>query len=136
MVSGIDERLRRLWTQPGQTPRGRVNHRTREPLLHYCQTSSKRVAGSCLAVNIIVIIMKLWNCRFSVIKGGSAASGRRDLELHAPSITTVQDPRRPFAYSDDVTTRVRWPPVSSDGVGRRGPGPSSAPQSTSTPRPH
>jgi len=23
--------------------------------------------------------------------------------LHAPSITTVQDPRRPFAYSEDVT---------------------------------
>src|SRR5262249_58545968 len=24
-------------------------------------------------------------------------------ELHAPSITTVQDPRRPSAYSEDVT---------------------------------
>src|SRR5205823_9507458 len=28
---------------------------------------------------------------------------RSRLELHALSITTVQDPRRPFAYSEDVT---------------------------------
>src|SRR5207244_8717980 len=28
---------------------------------------------------------------------------RSRLELHAPSITTVQDPRRPFAYSEDIT---------------------------------
>src|SRR5947199_9853201 len=31
MVSGINDRLYRLWTRPGQTLRGRVNHRTREP---------------------------------------------------------------------------------------------------------
>src|SRR5262249_22566213 len=30
--------------------------------------SSQRMAESCAAVNIIVIIMKWWNCRFSVIK--------------------------------------------------------------------
>src|SRR5215468_2648154 len=42
MVSGIDDRLHRLWTQPGQTLRGRVNHRTREPLLKYSQNSSHR----------------------------------------------------------------------------------------------
>ena len=34
------------------------------------KSSSQRLAESCLAVNIMVIIMKLWNCRFSVIKGG------------------------------------------------------------------
>src|SRR5262245_30355596 len=28
MVSGIDDRLHRLWTPPGQTLRGHVNHRT------------------------------------------------------------------------------------------------------------
>jgi hypothetical protein len=27
-----------------------------------------QTAESCVAINIIVIIMKLWNCRFSVIK--------------------------------------------------------------------
>ena len=32
------------------------------------KTSSQRIAESCAAINIIVIIMKLWNCRFSVIK--------------------------------------------------------------------
>jgi hypothetical protein len=32
------------------------------------ETSSQRMAASCAAINIIVIIMKLWNCRFSVIK--------------------------------------------------------------------
>jgi hypothetical protein len=32
------------------------------------KTSSERIAESCAAINIIVIIMKLWNCRFSVIK--------------------------------------------------------------------
>src|SRR6266478_2080418 len=31
MVSGIDDRLHRRWTRPGQTLRGRVNHRAREP---------------------------------------------------------------------------------------------------------
>src|SRR4029078_942138 len=31
MVSDIDDPLHRLWTQPGQTLRGRVNHRTRNP---------------------------------------------------------------------------------------------------------
>jgi len=30
---------------------------------------------------------------------------RSRLELHAPSITTVQDPRRPFAYSEDVSAK-------------------------------
>src|SRR5262245_38436763 len=75
MVSGIDDRLHRLWSQPGQTLRGRANHRTREPLLKNSQTFSQRLAESCLAVNIIVIIMKLWNCRFSVIKGGVPRGG-------------------------------------------------------------
>src|SRR5262245_2579885 len=37
MVSGIDDRLHRLWTRPGQTLRGRVNHPTREPLLKNSQ---------------------------------------------------------------------------------------------------
>src|SRR5437868_6834271 len=74
MVSGIDDRLHRLRTQPGQTLRGRVSHRTREPLLRYSQNSSRRIAESCPAVNIIVIIMKLWNCRVSVIKGGCRTS--------------------------------------------------------------
>src|SRR5262249_25107996 len=50
MVSGIDDRLHRLWTQPGQTLRGRVNHRTREPLLKYSlnrlPTNSGIVPGS------------------------------------------------------------------------------------------
>ena len=32
------------------------------------KTSSQRKAESCVAINIIVIIMKLWNCRFSIIK--------------------------------------------------------------------
>ena len=32
------------------------------------KTSSQRIAESCVTINIIVIIMKLWNCRFSVIK--------------------------------------------------------------------
>src|SRR6476660_8527964 len=50
MVSGIDDRLHRLRTQPGQTLRGRVNHRTREPLLlKYSQkpppTDSRIVPG-------------------------------------------------------------------------------------------
>jgi hypothetical protein len=30
-VSGIDDRLHRRWTRPGQTLRGRVNRRAREP---------------------------------------------------------------------------------------------------------
>ena len=30
-VSGIDDRLHRRWTRPGQTLQGRVNHRAREP---------------------------------------------------------------------------------------------------------
>src|SRR5262245_43465625 len=68
MVSGIDDPLHRRWTQPGQTLRGRVNHRTREPLLKNSQSYSERLAESCLAVNIMVTIMKLLNCRFSVIK--------------------------------------------------------------------
>src|SRR5262249_2166316 len=50
MVSGIDDRLHRLWTQPGQTLRGRVNHPTREPLLKNSQdllpTISRIVPGS------------------------------------------------------------------------------------------
>jgi len=28
----------------------------------------QRTAESCVAINIIVMIMKLWNCRFSTIK--------------------------------------------------------------------
>ena len=31
MVSGINDGLRQLWIRPGQTERGRVNHRAREP---------------------------------------------------------------------------------------------------------
>src|SRR5262245_53960035 len=69
MVSGRDDRRHRLWTRPGQTLRGRVDHRTSEPLRKYSQDFlPHRIAESCLAVNIIVIIMKLWNCRFSAIK--------------------------------------------------------------------
>src|SRR5437870_12279008 len=57
MASGIDDRLHGLWTRPGQTLRGRVNHRAREPP----KTSSQRIAESCGNGNIIVIIMNLWN---------------------------------------------------------------------------
>src|ERR1700746_1214876 len=50
MVSGIDDPPHRLWTQPGQTLRGRVNHRTKEPLLKYSvnllRTNSRIVPGS------------------------------------------------------------------------------------------
>jgi len=34
---------------------------------------------------------------------------RSRLELHAPSITTVQDPRRPFAYSEERHAGARDP---------------------------
>src|SRR5205807_1105778 len=34
---------------------------------------------------------------------------RSRLELHAPAITTVQDPRRPFAYSEDCYAGARDP---------------------------
>src|SRR5947207_15252291 len=109
MVSGIDDRLHRLRTQPGQTLRGRVNHRTREPLLRYSQNSSHRIAESCPAVNIIVIIMKLWNCRFSVIKGGCRQYRRRTShEAGIAAAGTTQDSE----YSRDQemsmrTTRTR-----------------------------
>src|SRR5258706_4327734 len=87
MVSGIVDRLHRLWTQPGQTLRGRVNHRTREPLLKNSQDLLQGLAESCLAVNIIVNIMKLRNCLLSVIKVGgpppvSALAARRGLDDH------------------------------------------------------
>src|SRR6184192_3241444 len=61
MASGIDDRLHGLWTRPGQTLRGRVNHRAREPPKSIPKTSSQRIAESCENGNIIVIIMKLWN---------------------------------------------------------------------------
>src|SRR5438309_6441751 len=61
MASGTDDWLHRLWTRPGQTLRGRVNHRAREPPKSTPKTSSQRIAESCVEVNIIVIIMKLWN---------------------------------------------------------------------------
>src|SRR4029077_7085528 len=50
-----------LWTRPGQTLPGRVNHRAREPPESSPKTSSQRIAESCENGNIIVIIMKLWN---------------------------------------------------------------------------
>src|SRR5438874_2053157 len=61
MASGVDDRLHGLWTRPGQTLRGRVNHRAREPPKSIPKTSSQRIAESCENGNIIVIIMKLWN---------------------------------------------------------------------------
>src|SRR5499427_7758698 len=61
MASGIDDRLHGLWTRRGQTLRGHVNHRAREPPKSTPKTFSQRIAGSCVNGNIIVIIMKLWN---------------------------------------------------------------------------
>src|SRR5216684_4133041 len=76
MVSAIDDRLHGLWTRPGQTLRGRVNHRAREPPEVLLELLSQRITQSCGDVNIIVIIMNLWNCRFSVIKSKAAALSR------------------------------------------------------------
>src|SRR6266404_9492839 len=42
--------------------------RDRSSLHFHPKTSSQRIAESCVNGNIIVIIMNLWNCRFSVTK--------------------------------------------------------------------
>jgi hypothetical protein len=63
-----------LWLRSSR----REKLQTLSPLLKVLpETSSQRLAESCLAVNIMVKIMKLWNCRFSVIKRGAASIGAR-----------------------------------------------------------
>src|SRR5215470_2165637 len=56
MVSGIDDRLHRPWTLPGQTLRARVNRRAREP-----PKALRAIPQSCGTGNILVRIMNLGN---------------------------------------------------------------------------
>src|SRR5207245_10431318 len=56
----------RVWSHTQQTLRKPSNHRAMETPKMTPKTSSQRIAESCADVNIIVIIMNLWNCRFSI----------------------------------------------------------------------
>src|SRR6476659_5487087 len=92
MVSGIDDRLHGLWTRPGQTLRGRANHRAREPPKSTPKTSSQRITESCVEINIMVRIMKLWNCRFSVTKSKKQIYGKSHRRSALCGANTCKDP--------------------------------------------
>src|SRR5207302_3212545 len=88
MASGIDDRLHGLWTRPGQTLRGRVNHRAREPP----KTSSQRIAESCVEVNIIVIIMNLWNVASPLERASNKSMENLIADLRYAARTLVKTP--------------------------------------------
>src|SRR5262249_61158016 len=69
MVSGTDDQLRRQWTRPGQTLRAPANRQARDPPEVSLNTSPGPIAESCVARNIIVRVMHVWNWRYCATTG-------------------------------------------------------------------
>ena len=88
-VSVWNSAHRPLWFHL-RIPNARSDHSAIQPAPN---TSSRRIAESCVTINIIVIIMKLWNCRFSVIKSKEVVplwiERREEVEARATSGSTV-----------------------------------------------
>src|SRR5213595_3125736 len=88
MVSGRDDRLRRLRSQPGQTLRARASHRTKELLLRYSTslltTHTRIVPGSQYhGDNYEAAELSVLRHKESVRAGGGASDSPRRSDRRA-----------------------------------------------------